>query len=141
MASILGKAIKFITGNLDEDDLQTINQNLEILHKNQDTEFKQTTKLIIFANHLSHRYLSDLNTITTNLNKTKNFIETFKNTEDLRIILQNEIYEAGRLLNKLQIIERTIALSWSGIPNVELLTVAELQKKKIQNYLQKKKKL
>lgn len=133
LANILGKAIKFVTGNLDEDDLENINNNLNKLYNNQNAELTKINKLTTFANHLSHRYTTDLNIITENLKNTKTFMENFKSIEETRILLQNEVYESERLLNKLQMIERTISLSWKGIPDIELLTVDELES--IQNYL------
>lgn len=126
LASILGKYIKFVTGNLDEDDLSNINNNLDKLYENQNSELKQINKLTTFANHLSQRYATDLKLLETNFNNTKTFINDLKSIEDTRMILQNEIYLSSRLLNKLQLIERTITLAWKEITNIELITVDEL---------------
>lgn len=126
LVNILGKAIKFITGNLDEDDLKNINENLDHLYKNQNSELIRINKLTSLANHLTKRYDEDFKILTQNIQNTENYLNSVREAEEIRIILQNEIYQSEILLSKLQMIERTISMSWTETPNLELMTANEL---------------
>lgn len=135
LINVLGKAIKFIAGNPDDDDLQNINKNLNSLYLNQKSELEKIDKLTTFANHLSKRYANDLMVLQSNIKTTRNYIYSIKEGDDVKSLIENEIYNAENLLNKIQIVERSIGLSWKGIPNLELLTADELTS--IKNYLMK----
>ncbi len=126
LVNALGKAVKFLTGNLDDDDLKIINENLEVLHKNQNSEIDKINKLTSFANHLSMRYSEDAKLLNANILSTQKILQNLTNTADFRILLQNEVYQSEILLNTLSMIERTISLSLHEIPNLELIRVNEL---------------
>lgn len=133
LANILGKAVKFVTGNLDEDDLTNINENLDKLYKNQKSEFEKINKLITFANHLSQRYANDMHTLTRNLETSKAYLLKVKDESDTRTMLTHQIYYSNELKRKLLLLERCISLAWREIPDLELFTHNELSK--IVNYL------
>lgn len=126
LVNIVGKAIKFITGNLDDDDLKMINDNLEKLHNNQNSGIDKINQLTSFANHLSQRYSEDVKLINKNLQLTQDYIKNVSETENIRLVLQNEIYQSETLLNTLLMFERTISFSLNQIPNLELIRVDEL---------------
>ncbi|KAF5277467.1 hypothetical protein FQR65_LT03804 [Abscondita terminalis] len=105
------------------------------LYANEKTQMEKINQLTSFANHLTHRYSSDLETIIANINNTGQILTNLSNTVDIRFLLQNEIYQTRQLLKTLQIIERTISLAWRDVPNLELIQVSELIQ--IQKHLQK----
>lgn len=126
LANFIGKGIKFITGNLDDDDLKTINQNLEELHNSKSSEIESINKLTSFANHLSQRYSEDLAQLNENIIHTKALFQTIKSTEEFRIIVEYEVLQSETLLNTLLMIERTISFAMKEIPNLEIIKVEEL---------------
>lgn len=126
LISVLGHAIKFITGNLDENDLQNINENLDRLYQNQNSELKQINKITSFANHLTRRYSDDLRTLSQSINETQLLLQNSQKSEEIKLLIENEIYQSLNLLNLLQMLERTISLSWSTTPNLELFNVKDL---------------
>lgn len=126
LVEVLGTAIKYITGNPDNNDLIEINQHLNSLYKNQDKIIKQMDKYTSFANHITERYSKDLETIQKNLNSS--FLELNKINNVLHtqsIILYNN-YLSLRLLNILQSIERTVSLAFAEITNLEIISDTEL---------------
>ncbi|KAF5274680.1 hypothetical protein FQR65_LT16903 [Abscondita terminalis] len=126
LVSVLGKAIKFVTGNLDEDDLISINKNLEKLYNNQKSSIEKINTLTSFANHLTQRYSKDLEDISQNINETQNLLNSTINTLDSRTLLQTEIYQGISLLEQLKLIERTISLAFKDITKLEIITFKEL---------------
>jgi len=135
LMNFLGTGIKFVTGNLDDNDLKTINENLDALHKSKSSEIDKINKLTSFANHLSKRYSDDLELLNKNILSTQKFFRNLTTTEEIRIILQNEVFHSEMLLDTLTMLERTISLAFNGIPNLEIITVNETIE--IQNYLEK----
>lgn len=131
----LGTAIKFITGNLDDNDLKTISENIAKLEKSQNREIEKINQLTSFANHVTTRLNKGTELINENLAKTKKALQEALNRDDTRTLLQNEILQAESLLGTLKMIERSISLSLSGIPNLEIVSVLEM--KEIHKYLQK----
>ena len=126
LANFLGRTIKYITGNLSDEDLKMINNNLEILHKNQESGIVKIEKLTSFANHLSKRYAEDNMILNENIRNTQKILQNLTNTADMRILIQNEVFQSECLLNTLMMIERTISFSLNNIPNLELIKVDEL---------------
>lgn len=126
MANFIGKGIKFITGNLDDDDLKTINENLESLHNYKNSEIERINKLTSFANHLTQRYSEDLALLNNNILHTKILFENIKSIEEFRINVEYQILQSEELLNTLLMIERTISFAMKGIPNLEIIKLEEL---------------
>lgn len=135
LVNFIGKGIKFITGNLDDDDLNTINENLERLHQNTNNEIERIDKLTSFANHLSKRYSEDVALLNENILKTQSLFDKIKSNEEFTIRTQNLIFQSKVLLNYLLMIERTISFAIFEIPNLELFKVEELHS--IEQYLEK----
>lgn len=83
-------------------------------------------QLTSFANHLSKGYSYDLHTLSNNINNTKNLIEKLSGTNEIRLLLQTEIYHAQQLITTLRTIETSISPAWREITNLELITFTEL---------------
>lgn len=128
LASVLGKAIRFITGNLDEDDLSNINTNLKVLFSNQEAQMTKISEFATFANHITNRYSNDLDVINSNLNKTIQILHEVSENADIRHILLSEIRIVEKITQKIKIIERTISLAGQNIPNIEIFNLDELRK-------------
>ncbi|KAF5290228.1 hypothetical protein FQA39_LY14782 [Lamprigera yunnana] len=96
--------VKFITGNLDEDHLSSIDSNLDKLYANQKATIEKVNAITSFANHLTQRYFKDLEDINQNINETRNLFNVTLNTLDYRIILQSEIYQGFKDIVNLEII-------------------------------------
>ncbi|KAF5284052.1 hypothetical protein FQR65_LT13598 [Abscondita terminalis] len=88
LLDFLGTAIKYITGNPDNNDLININKNLNLLFENQDKMIKQMDKYTSFANHITNRYSNDLITIQTNLNLSISTLNEINTAFEIQTIAQ-----------------------------------------------------
>jgi hypothetical protein len=122
----LGTLIKFITGNADNNDVQTINTHLDTLYKTQRSEIVKIDSLTSFANHVSQRLKAETETINKNFKEIKAHLDSLESTNDLRTLLYNEIFESETFLHLLEKLERTISMSLHEIPNLEIINVSEL---------------
>jgi hypothetical protein len=121
-----GNVIKFITGNLDNDDLQMIMNNLKTMKNLQNSAITKINQISSFANHVSQRFAQDAELINSNINNTIQIVDKLKNTNDLRVLIENEIFQSQMLLSTLKELERAISLSFQNIPDLEIMTVSEL---------------
>lgn len=133
--NIIGKAIKFVAGNPDNDDLKVIEENFNKIYQDKNSEIQKINRLTSLANHLTNRLAEDTRVMNENMKNTKLFLQTLKSVDEIRTLLINEIYQAEGLLNKLLMIERTITLSYNNVPNLELIRIEELLS--IHDYLKK----
>lgn len=133
LLNILGKSIKFITGNLDEDDLNEINKNLEKLYNNQKDSLEKITKLTSFANHITDRYATDIETLNNNSLVIQELIKNVTENSETQLLLLDEIYTSSKLKDTLQMLERTISLAFQDITSIELFSTKDL--KQIMRYL------
>lgn len=128
LINVLGTAIKFITGNPDNNDLIEINKNLDSLFKNQEKVIKQVNQYTSFANHITNRYSDDLKIIQFNINSSLNVIANLSNTFEIISNVQYDNFLCIKLLEILRKIERTVTLAFSEITNLEILTYKDLTK-------------
>lgn len=124
----VGTAIKYITGNPDNDDLVEINKNINSLYENQEKIIKQIDKYNSFANHVTERYLADLKSLQNNINATAALLRNVSNVLETQLLLQYNSYLSMKILTILRTIERTISLAFSGIVNLEIISNSELGK-------------
>lgn len=68
--NIVGKAIKYVTGNMEADDEKEINDRLKELEDNEEGITNLNNKLVKFSTHLN----SELSKITDNINNQTVFI-------------------------------------------------------------------
>lgn len=133
LINALGSIVKFITGNPDDNDLQAINENIKELHENQNSGITKINQLTSFANHVTKRFNEQIETINQNLAKTQLYFNRQLNIESYRIILQDEIFQAEKLLHTLFLLERSISLALNDIPNLEIISMREFRE--MQDYL------
>lgn len=123
----IGSAIRYVTGNLDQNDLREIQSNLEMLFANQESILKQTSKFISFANHITNRYEKDVKKIKENLNITMQTLNKINEKLEIQISVQYQIYLAENLLRIIKAIQRTISLAYNNITNLEIMSKDELK--------------
>lgn len=126
LVNVLGKTIKFITGNLDNDDLANINQNLEILSKTQKQEISRLNELTSFAAHVTQRYNEDISKLNHNMDETAKAINLIQSKFETLQVINHEIFNAIRVRDFINCIERTINLAKLETPNLELFTRSDL---------------
>ena len=128
LANVLGRTIRFITGNLDDEDLQSINQNLEKLFSNQEQISSKVQKFTTFANHFTKQYDTEFRQLRSQINTTAHLLSKLEKENDIVLLIQNEIFFSEKLLESVKMIERTITLAFNGITNLELFTYENLRK-------------
>lgn len=126
MVNILGKAIKFITGNLDNDDLANINHNLEMLSKSQKQEISRLNELTSFVFHATQRYSEDISKLNYNMDKTAKAINLIESKFETLEVINHEIFNPIRVRDFINCIERSINLAKLETPNLELFTRKDL---------------
>lgn len=119
----LGSTIKFITGNLDANDLRIINQNIQAIKDNDYKLIKETNNQIII-NQSFQNYINKLN---EEVKKYENYI--YKLTTQKNYVLNENskialIFQIEMLLNFFNIITNQINMN---IVNHQLLTTKELK--------------
>lgn len=121
LVNVLGKAIKFIAGNPDEDDLYLINQNLEILENNSNKIIANQEKQVKINNLLQ----STINKVSKTLKAIKVQINSNDTLfrKDLEFI--NLIFNLDILIKTLEDLEEQIAFSKSNLLNKNILNFQE----------------
>lgn len=122
----VGSAVRFITGNLDQNDLREISTNLNSLYSNQEIITKQVNKFTSFANHITNRYETDLKKIRENLNVSIKAVNDINQKLEIRMSMQYQIFLAEKLLEIMQMIQRTISLAYNNMANLEIMSKQEL---------------
>ena len=131
----LGSIIKFITGNLDDTDLQVINNNLDKLFENQKATISKINEVTSLANHITNRIADQTDLLNKNVEATTRLIQKIENRTEIILLIQNEVYQSENLLNTLQIIERTLSMSMYQFSNLEIITRDEILE--MHDYLEK----
>lgn len=135
LINIAGKAIKFITGNLDNDDLEQLNSNIQALNDSEKEANTKIGQLTSFAGHIAKRYDEDIAKINKNIDNTVRILNTVMSEIQTIQLLNTEIINVMRVRDFIEKIERTINLARLETPNLELLTASELTE--MITYLQK----
>lgn len=122
----LGSAIKFITGNLDAQDLRQINSNINAIKMSDNKLIDQNNKQIVINQEFQNR----LQTLSDEVKNYQNVI--FKlNTQKGYSITENAkisiLFQLDIVLQTLRTIENGIALAKLNIVNRQLLTINELK--------------
>lgn len=122
----LGSIVKFITGNLDQDDLNDINKNIEILSKNENKLNQRISQSITIFSKVTDKLYNELKIIERNQNYTASMINLYTNQFEQLHFLQIHKDNLQTFENQLDIIIRTITLTNEEIPNLEIITFSEL---------------
>lgn len=132
--NFVGTAIKYLTGNPDENDAEVYEKNFDILFKNQDKIVKQIDKYTSFANQITERYQQNLNIISSNIEATNKEFNKISSVLELNMQVQYQIHISENFLSLLNDINEIISLAKGNIVSTKLSNPAEL--KEIINHLQ-----
>lgn len=122
----LGSIIKLISGNLDENDLQMIMDNMNKLRENQNLLDSQNSKTLSIVRNITEKFETNLKIINENFNKTYTLMKqvyTFRNTY---LYLFQEYIHLQTLEDFLDEILHSILLSSQKGANFFLLNPPEL---------------
>lgn len=124
LINALGTAIKYISGNPDNDDLEIIHQNLGIL-KTQENKLARNQMKQIQINEL---FANKLNNITESIRKISSIISREYNTAigmraDLEFV--NLIWNVDKIIHILEDIEEQVEFSRVGLINKNIFTLEE----------------
>lgn len=123
---VIGSAIRFVTGNLDQNDLKEINSNLNALFLNQEKIIKQVSKYSSFANHITDRYSKDLSIIKQNINTSFAAIAKIDHNLNEDILIQYNILISQKLLDTIYMIQRLVSLAFNDLTDLEVISTEEL---------------
>ncbi|XP_055526896.1 uncharacterized protein LOC129719527 [Wyeomyia smithii] len=122
----LGSTIKFITGNLDSEDLKIINSNLDELRKNGNVLVKQNNKQI----KINSKFENRLNLINNQIREHQNILNKIAEQENV-LISENQkfilVLQLDSFLENLKSIEYAVMLAKVNIINNLILTPRELE--------------
>lgn len=137
LINALGTGIKWITGNMDNNDYIEISEKIETLNTNQQTLNEENSKQILINQKMIERF----NNITQHINKQQSILEIYINnfTTQIsneiqgleRIIIINQYidqlnYDIDMLINHLQDISEAITLAKLNIISKHILHPEEL---------------
>lgn len=125
---LLGSTIRFITGNLDQRDLNQINNQLGTLFSNQNKIVMQIDKITSFANHITNRYINDFKNIERKINSTFEALNYINEEVNKHALIDHYIHLSQKLISTIKTIQRTVTLSFNGITNLEVIKTEELKK-------------
>ena len=96
------------------------------MSQNQNSNIEKINQVVYFANHITERLSEQTKIFNKNLETTSKLLQKIKYTSGIRLLIQNELYQADQMLSYLQMLERTISLSMYEIPNLEIISKNEL---------------
>nr|CAI5860154.1 unnamed protein product [Callosobruchus analis] len=131
----LGTIINYVTGNLDQNDLTTIQNNFHKLYNTQSRVIEQVNSQISFAHAISAKLEDNMRVIEKRLLNTHAAIREFKEKSDKHMIISRILFVANQLYGYVQSLEVSITLAMQGIPNLGTFSKNELSL--IQDHLSK----
>ena len=129
----LGNVIRFITGNLDQSDLNNINNNIKLLTENQVNLSKRVSQTATLFSKISDKFYDSLEILKTNQNHIVSIIDTYNNQFEQLFFLQQQKDSLETFENHIDILTRTVTFTNIEMPNLEIISFKELQE--IQNEL------
>lgn len=131
--NFLGAGIKFVTGNLDDNDLQIITQNFEVLKRNQLNSMHKINELSSIAGHVMSKFRDTLKSINDNSDMIQKQILQINNQLMLTLSIQDlyiQIHHINDLLEKL-----IRVLSFAHLETLDLEILSPLEISEIWQYL------
>lgn len=131
LANFLGSAIKFITGNPDNDDLEIINDNIKSISDKTDEQSIKINKLISNAQHIQERFHLIIDNFNSNNKQLEKYLRNIQN--DLGIHeAQINIANIEHVNDFLLMLLRTITFSKLNLTNLELFSADEITRLEIE---------
>lgn len=122
----LGSIIKFISGNLDQDDYDKLEEQIKTLQIDHSNEIQHVNKLVSFSNSISQKFYNEMNHLNLNLGIIQDLLS--KQEFQLNILehYQYIIICLKRFAKIVQTLENTITLSFNDMTNVELFSQQDI---------------
>lgn len=125
--NFLGTAIKYVTGNPDDTDLDLLKTHITAIESKQNEIIRKFNNQISFGLSLDTRFNKLLDKINNNNFIVSNAINKLSADFDGYAVLHNEIINLDNTNEFLMKLVRTITLSHLNISNIELFTLKELE--------------
>lgn len=127
LLNFLGSGIKFITGNLDNNDLETITQNLQTLKHNQLNSMQKINELSSFAGNIVNKFESTLNQINENSKNIRSEFYSLDKEINTMLTLQNEYIQIINLNEFLEKLLRILSFAHLETLDLEILSLRDAE--------------
>lgn len=125
--NFLGNGIKFITGNLDNIDLETITQNLQILKQNQLNSMHKINDLSSFAGNIINKFEENIKIVNENAKNIQSEFFKINNQINLIILLQQQYVQITNLNQFLEKILRILSFAHLKTLDLEIVSLKDIQ--------------
>lgn len=127
LLNFIGSSIKFVTGNLDNNDLETINQHLQTLKNNQVNSMQKLNELSSFAGNIMHKFETTLEVTNENLQNIRGELYELNNEINIMLTLQNQYLQTINLNQFLEKILRILSFAHLETLDLEILSLKEIE--------------
>ncbi|KAL1488743.1 hypothetical protein ABEB36_014542 [Hypothenemus hampei] len=124
--NFLGSGIKFITGNLDDTDLEIITQNFETIKHNQLNAIHKINDLSSFAGNIMNEFQKTLRDINENSETIAKKLSTINNELNIILSMQDQYFEINQLIELLEKILRVFSFAHMETFDIEIITSKEI---------------
>ena len=125
--NFIGSGIKFVTGNLDNNDLETITQNLQILKNNELNSMHKINDLSSFAGNIMNKFETTLSYINENSKNIRLDLYNIKDEINTMLALQNQYMQIINLNEYLEKILRILSFAHLETLDLEVLGLKEIE--------------
>lgn len=133
LMNYIGSGIKFVTGNLDNDDLETITQNMQVIKYNQINSMHKINDLSSFAGNIVSKFEKNIKISNENAKNIRSEFSKLDNEIKLMLTLQNQYIQITNLNQYLEKILRIFSFAHLETLDLEILGVTGI--KEIWQYL------
>ena len=127
LLNFLGSSIKFVTGNLDNNDLETITNSLQILKNNEINSMHKINDLSSFAGNVMNKFKITLKLINENTKNIRTELYELNNELNTMLTLQNQYMQTINLNQFLEKILRILSFAHLETLDLEILSLKEIE--------------
>ncbi|KAL1492557.1 hypothetical protein ABEB36_010797 [Hypothenemus hampei] len=127
LMNFLGSGIKFITGNLDDTDLEIITQNFETIKHNQLNSIRKINDLSSVAGNIMSKFQETLRDINENSKTIAKKVSTIKSEANLILSMQDQYFQIDQLKQLLERILRVFSFTHTETFDIEIITSKEIE--------------
>lgn len=126
LINFLGSGIKFVTGNLDNNDLDVITQNLEVLQHNQINSMHKINDLSSFAGNIMNKFKQNVKIMNENSQAIRSEFSKLNNEVNLILSLQDLYIQITNLNQFLEKLLRIFSFAHLQTLDLEILSLDEI---------------
>jgi len=126
LMNFIGTGIKFVTGNLDNTDLDTITQNLEIIKHNQLNTMHKINDLSSFAGNIVNKYRENIKILNENSKAIRSEFSKINNDINLMLSIQDQYIQITSLNQFLEKLLRIFSFAHLQTLDLEVLSLDEI---------------